>query len=92
MFSFTFTNTLLAVCKKKKKKFNYRRVGRHLSFPAASDLLIFNGSTSLPQHTHVHLPKDIVAGHLNHNCNISNSTILFYPVIFLLYLLELSFL
>ena len=44
-----------------------------------------------PWHPYVHLPKDIVAGHLNHNCDISNSTIVFYLVIFLLYLLQLSF-
>ena len=42
-----------------------------------------------PRHTYVHLPKDIVAGLLNHNCN--NSTIPFYPVIFFLSLLHLSF-
>ena len=46
---------------------------------------------TLPQHIYVHLPKYIVAGHLTHNCDISNSTIPFYPVIFLLSLLQLSF-
>ena len=50
-----------------------------------------NGRTTLPGHTYVHLPKDIVAGRLNHNCDISNSTIPFYPVIFLLSPLQLSF-
>ena len=43
-----------------------------------------------PAPTH-HLPKDIVEGYLNHNWDISDSTIPFYPVIFLLYLPQLFF-
>ncbi len=68
----------------------------------AGDSLIFNrgdgpmGAPPCPhttnQHTsHVYLPKDIVAGRHNHNCDVSNSTISFYPVIFLPSQVQLSF-
>ena len=43
------------------------------------------------RHTYVHLPEDIVAGHLNQNCDISNSTVPFNPVVFHLSLQQLSF-
>ena len=49
------------------------------------------GAPQLPQHTYAHPSKDIAAGRLNHSCDISNSTIPFYAVIFLLSLLHLSF-
>ena len=50
-----------------------------------------NGSTTLPRHTYVHLPKDIVAGRYNNISDISNPTIPFNPVIFLLSPLQLCF-
>ena len=44
-----------------------------------------------PALTHLYTFQKIDTGRPNHNCDISNSTIPFYSVIFLLYLLQMSF-